>query len=132
MTIDYSIYLEQLKGRRYDEIRKEPVLSEGFFEYDYPDPIKYALESMYEIDPSYSYKLFSEVRKTQDFLTERLAKAGIQIDARYQGAHNCDSHVQLLGDLELMLILKKHGPSPAKDVQKLATEIMNILTSSGD
>jgi hypothetical protein len=130
MTTDYSIYLEHLKGRRYDEVRKEPVLSDGFFEYDYPDPIKYALESMYEIDPSYSYKLFSEVRKTQDFLTEKLAKSGIRVDARYQGAHNCDAHIQLLGDLELVLILKRHTAAPARDVQQLASAIMDILTSS--
>lgn len=130
MKKDYSTYLEYLKGRRYDEVLKEPVLSESFYEYDYPDPLKYAFEAMHEIDPSYSYKLFSTVKRTQDLLTQRLSKRDYQVDARYQGPHNCDTHTTLYGDLELVILLKEHGNNPAKKVEGLVSEIMDILSSA--
>lgn len=130
MNRDYSTYLEYLKSRRFDEVRKEPVLSDSFYETSYPDPVKYAFEAMHEIDISYSYKLFSTVRRTQDLLTQRLAKSNIIVDARYQGPHNCDSHISLFGDLELVIILKEHGNAPSKAVENLVTEMMHILTSA--
>lgn len=130
MTKDYSTYLEYLKGRRYDEVLKEPVLSDSFYEYDYPDALKYALEAMYEIDPSYSYKLFSTVRRTQDLLTQRLARRNIQVDARYQGPHNCDAHISLYSDLELVILLKNYSGNPTKKVEGMVADIMDILTSA--
>lgn len=127
MGRDYTTYLEYLKSRRYDEVRKEPVLSESFYEFEYPEPVKYALESMYEIDPSYSYKLFSEVRKTQEFITDKLSQRDIHVDARYQGPHNCDVHIQLLGDIELVVVLKDKSEKPSVDVERLFNEIIDIL-----
>jgi hypothetical protein len=127
MNKTYSTYLENLKGRRYDESLKGPVLSDGFHKYDYADPIKYALESMREIDPKYSYDLFTAFRKTQDLITQRLRKIDLFVDARYQGAHLTETHISLYEDLELILLLKDPKGKPAKEIQKLVTSIMAVL-----
>lgn len=129
MSKNYSTYIENLKGRRYDEVLHGPSLSNSFESTDYPDPVKYGLEAMKEIDPSYSYKLFSSFRTTQNLLAQRLKLVGKAIDVRYVGAHNTETHVELYGDLELLIVLRKFKKASA-DVQGLGNEIVNILTAA--
>ncbi len=129
MNKNYSTYLENLKGRRYDEELHGPYLSDGFQKTKYPDPVKYALEAMQEIDPSYSYKLFSSFRGTQNLITQKLRAKGLVVDVRYQGSHNTGAHIDLFGGLELIVLLKKYK-KPSQDVATLAREIINILNES--
>jgi hypothetical protein len=130
MNKEYSIYLENLKGRRYDEVLKEPIFSESFHQHDNPDVLKYVLESMHEIEPGYSYKLFSAIRRTQDLITQQLKMRDIVVDARYQGPHSTDTHIELYGDLEMMIILKSFDRKPSRSIEALATEITDILTKA--
>lgn len=130
MNRDYLKYLENLKKRRYDEVIKESVMSDGFHKSDYPAPVLYALEAMKEIDPSYSYKLYSSFRRTQDLLTQNLRKHSIPVDVRYHGPHSTETHIELYGDLELMVILRQFSSKPSQDVQRLAMEILEVLTTA--
>ena len=99
MNKSYSTHIENLKGRRYDEVLKDSIVSESFHSTQYPDVVKYVLEAMQEIDPSYSYKLFSAFRRTQDIITQGLRKKGIEVDVRYTGPHNAESHIEIYGCL---------------------------------
>ncbi len=129
MNHSYSTYLENLKGRRYDEELHGPTLSKGFADSTHPDPVKYALEAMQEIDHSYSYKLFSAIRGTQNLITQKLKAQDILVDVRYHGAHNTGTHIDLYGDLEMLLILKKYTKASA-DVGRLAKATINILNEA--
>ena len=127
MPNDYSLRIENLKSRRYDEALKEPVLSEAFSKTDYPDSVKYALESMVEIDPAYAYKVFAISRKIHEKLTKALKKRGYYVDYRYQGELKTYSNILLYGDVELIVIKKEVADKPHLDVQRLAMELLEIL-----
>ena len=127
---NYTSHIENLKSRRFDEVRNECVLSNGFFNGEFPDVLRYAMEAMQEVDPSYSYKLFSSFRRTQELLVNRLRTNGIEVDARYQGPVNTQTHIDLYGGLELLLILKKPTNNPSKMIQAMSTLIVNILDQS--
>lgn len=129
MAQDYSLRLENLKGRRYDEALKEPVLSEAFHKTDYPDSVKYALESMVEIDPAYAYKVYAISKKIHEKLTKALKKRGYYVDYRYQGELKTYSNILLYGDVELIVIKKVVNEKPHLDVQRLAMELLEILRS---
>ena len=122
-----AVRLENLKSRRYDEALKEPVLSEAFTKSDYPDSVKYALESMVEIDPAYAYKVFAISRKIHEKLTKALKKRGYYVDYRYQGELKTYSNILLYGDVELIVIKKEVAEKPHLDVQRLAMELLEIL-----
>ncbi|MBV6646417.1 MAG: hypothetical protein KI790_13260, partial [Cyclobacteriaceae bacterium] len=130
MSRDYSIYLENLKGRRYDEVLREPVLSEGFSRYEYGDAIRYALESMQEIDPAYTYKNYSTARRTQEIINNRLNETDLQVDFRYQGPISTNCHIQLYGDIELIVISRQYSKKPSKEVEVLAMEMVEALTAT--
>ncbi len=126
----YSTHLENLKGRRYDEVLQESVLSDSFHSQELPEVVTYALESMKEIDPSYSYKLFASFRSTQILVAERLEKNGVDVDCRYIGPHNCETHISLYGGLELLAILKKYDGKPSEQVNMMAGQIIEILNDA--
>ena len=71
------------------------------------------------------------MRRTQDLITEELEKIGISIDARYSGPHGTDTHIELFGELELLIVLKTFD-SPSKSVENLATQIQGILNNEGN
>lgn len=85
MTKDYSILLENLLGRRYDEALRESIVSDAFEECEYPDSIRYTLESMEEIEPSYTYKTFHLAKRIQDKIGKEFEKRNLRVDFRYQG-----------------------------------------------
>jgi hypothetical protein len=130
MNKEYSLYLENLKGRRFDEVLNESVYSEEFLHSNLPDPVKYTLEAMREVDVSYSYKLYSSIRRTQDLITQNLKKLNMSVDARYAGPHATDTHIELFGELELLMILKSYSDKPSKSVEKLAILIQGILSDA--
>ena len=127
MAHDYSLRLEKLKGRRYDEARKEPVLSDAFLKTKHPDSVKYALESMVEIDPAYAYKVYAVSRKIHEKVSKVLKKRGYHLDYRYQGELKTYSNILLYGDVEIMVINRETSKKPHIEVQKLAAELQEIL-----
>lgn len=124
---DYHLLVENLKGRRYDEALRESTLSEAFHQCNYSDCLKYTLESMVEIDPSYTYKVYSHSRKIHEKISNGLKKRGYSIDYRYQGELKTYSNILLYGDVEIIVINNKPSPKPHLDVQKMAMDILDIL-----
>jgi len=127
MELDYSVRIENLRGRRYDEALREPILSESFHHSEYSDCIKYVMESMLEIDPSYAYKVYAHSRKIHEKLHKTLLKRGFKIDYRYQGELKTYSNILLYGDVEIIVIKNNISDKPHIDIQRMAMELMDIL-----
>ncbi|MFT6883046.1 MAG: hypothetical protein ACI83W_001698 [Marinoscillum sp.] len=130
MNKDYSLLLENLLGRRYDEARRESVVSDAFETCDYPDSLRYVLESMEEIDTSYVYKTFHVAKKIQEKIETTVRTHSVSADFRYQGAVQTETNIALFGGVELLVLSKSFGNKPWDVVAKLAREIMEAL--SGD
>lgn len=129
MIQDYNILLENLQGRRFDEARRESILSESFEESEYGDCIKYCLECMHEIEPSYSYKSFHIARKLQEKLNKELQARNINVDFRYQGPIQTETHILLFGGIELIVLQESFDNTPWKTVKDLTREIIDILSA---
>ena len=127
MEHDYSLLLENLKGRRYDEALREPVLSEAFHQSGLSDCLLYTLESMVEIDVSYAYKVYANSRKIHENISKSLKKRGYEVDYRYQGALKTYSNILLYGDVEIIVIKKNVSDKPHVDMQTLAMDLLDIL-----
>jgi hypothetical protein len=130
MNKSYTDYIKNLKERRMDDVLQQAALSDDFYDESLPEVVRYALESMQEIDPSYNYKLFSSFRRTQDLITQRLKAVNIPVNVRYQGPHNTDTHVELYGELELLVILRNVNRKPSEAVESLGNTIVGILTDA--
>ncbi len=130
MNKDYSLLLENLLGRRYDEARRESVVSEAFENCDYPDSLRYVLECMEEIDTSYVYKTFHVAKKIQEKIEKTVRAHSVNADFRYQGAVQTETNIVLFGGVELLVLSKSFGDKPWEVVANLAREIMEAL--SGD
>ncbi len=127
MEHDYSQLIENLKERRYDEALHETVLSDGFKHSDYSDCIKYALESMMEIDASYAYKVYNNSKRIHDRLSKELQKRNVNVEYRYQGALKTYSDIHLYGEVEIIVIGSEVSDKPYEDIQSLGSELMDIL-----
>ncbi|MEQ9405732.1 MAG: hypothetical protein RIM99_19230 [Cyclobacteriaceae bacterium] len=130
MEHDYSLLIENLKGRRYDEALREPILSDGFEDSTLPDSVKYALESMLEIDVSYAYKVYYNSRRIHEIISRELSKREVEVEYRYQGALKTFTNILLYGDVEIIVLKKNPSDRPHQDIQRLSAELMDIL--SGD
>lgn len=129
MNKDYSILLENLLQRRYDEALRESIVSDSFEERGYGECLLYALESMQEIDPSYAYKTFSLAKRIQEKLAERFKKIDFPVDFRYQGDIQTETHVVLYGGVELIVLTEATNPKPWKKINLITQEVMDMLTS---
>ncbi|WP_258098118.1 hypothetical protein [Marinoscillum pacificum] len=128
MNKDYSVLLENLMGRRYDEALRESILSDAFEECEYPDALKYALEAMEEIDPSYAYKTFHITKRIQDKLDKVFNEINLKVDFRYQGPIQTETHIVLYGGVELMVLNKPYDKKPWVTINQIAGEVMGVLT----
>ncbi|WP_258104413.1 hypothetical protein [Marinoscillum sp. MHG1-6] len=128
MTQDYQLLLENLHGRRFDEARRESIFSDSYEDTNYGDSIKYCLEAMHEIDPSYSYKSFAVAKRVQDKISVALANSGKKADFRYRGPIQTETHILLYGGIELMVIQEAMTRKPWEEVKSLTEEIMHTLT----
>lgn len=127
MENDYSLLVENLKGRRYDEALREPAVSDAFHQSEFSDCMKYALESMLEIDVAYAYKVYAIARKIHETISKGLKKRGYSIDYRYQGELKTYSNILLYGDVEIIVINSKPSPKPHLDIQRMAMDMIDIL-----
>lgn len=128
MNKDYSLLLENLLGRRYDEALRESIVSDAFEESEYADCLKYALEAMQEIDPSYAYKTFHITKRIQEKISRAFEAINLSVDFRYQGAIQTETHVVLYGGVELLVLARSYDNKPWMVVHKLAREVMEVLT----
>lgn len=129
MNKDYSSLLENLLGRRYDEALRESIVSDAFEESEYSECLLYALESMQEIDPSYSYKTFHLAKRIQDKIATRFRAIDLQVDFRYQGDIQTETHIVLYGGVELIILSHSLDNKPWKKINHITQEIMDLLTS---
>jgi hypothetical protein len=130
MSKSYTDHIENLQKRRFDPEAQRLVVSEDFYDESLPEVVRYALESMQEIDTTYNYKLFTSFKRTQDLITQRLKALDIPVNVRYQGPHNTDTHVELFGELELLVILQEVDKKPSAEVEKLGSTISSILADA--
>lgn len=128
MIKDYELLLENLKGRRYDEARRESALSDAFEECGYNDCIRYCLESMQEIDVSYAYKAFYISKRIQEKLQKGFEELNTKVDFRYQGAIQTETNITLYGDLELMVIIDAPEDVAARKIKSITAAMMHLLT----
>ncbi len=128
MEQDYNLLIENLKGRRYDEALREPVLSDGFENSSLPDSVKYVLESMQEIDVSYAYKVYNNSRRIHEIINRALTQRNISVDYRYQGALKTFTNILLYGDVEIIVLKKDPSPKPHLDVKDLGQTLMDVLS----
>ena len=132
MTHDYSALLDNLHGRRFDEARRESIMSDSFEMCDYPESLKYCLECMEETDPSYAYKAFYVSKKIQEKLIKEFQVRDLKIDFRYQGPIQTETNILLFGGIELVLLQEAKSPKPWEQVKRLSAEVMDILTKEGE
>ncbi len=128
MNKDYGVLLENLMKRRYDEALRESILSDAFEECEYPAPLKYTLEAMEEIDPSYSYKTFHITKRIQDRLSKVFKEINLKADFRYQGPIQTETHIVLYGGVELIVLTHPQDKKPWLLINQIANEAMGILT----
>lgn len=105
MQLDYSLLLDNIKRRRYDEAIRKYVLSPSYFNEKLPKCVRYAHEAMLEIDSSYAYKVYANARRIHETITRELRQQNINVMIRYQGALRTDTHIRLYGEVDLLFLL---------------------------
>ena len=114
MQLDYSLLLDNIKRRRYDEAIRDHVLSASFFDENIPKSVRYALESMGEVDSSYAYKVYANTRKINESIDKELISKGIKAVVRYQGALRTETHIRLYGEVDMLFVMDETATN--KDV----------------
>lgn len=145
MINDYSKRLEQLRRRRTDHRIEKSILSESFWKSELGESIKYALESMKEIDPDYTKNTYVASEKVSENIKKGLEKIPIDIEFRNQGSVETNTHIKLHSDIDLLVILKtfetlekpQEPSSPYKgdalqDLKQLRNESFRVLDSVYD
>jgi hypothetical protein len=103
-------------------------VSDAFNEHDYSAVLLYALDSMCEVEPSYANKAFHIGKRIQEKLSKELKNRKYNVDFRYQGPIQTETHIVLYGDIELMVIAESVYSEPWKVVKNITMEMMDILT----
>ncbi len=127
MSTNYEHLINNLRKRRFDEARAEPIVSDAFIHRGYPNALRYALESMIEIDQSYSYKVFSIAKKIQDSISSGFQKKPVKVDFRYDGPIQTETHITLFGDVTLLTLITPQTTKPWQEVQFLIREIIELM-----
>lgn len=126
MNLDYNNLINNIKRRRFDEAIRDHVLSPSFADANIPDPVKYAMESMSEIDSAYAYKVYGVSRRIHELINRELLARNMRTDFRYQGALRVETHVRLYGEVDLLCILPENAPH--QHVYTLGQLIREIAT----
>ena len=98
MKKNYTQRLEKLKNRRLDEQLQKAVLSKSFSDIRIGESVKYALESMSPIDPSYTRNTYLASENIRNNLTKGLNSKGLIVEYRHQGSVETDTHIKLHSD----------------------------------
>jgi hypothetical protein len=126
MQLDYSLLLDNIKRRRYDEAIRKYVLSPSFFNEEIPKCVRYAHEAMLEIDSSYAYKVYANARRIHETISRELKQHNVNTMIRYQGALRTDTHVRLYGEVDLLFLLDEKATH--KDVFALGQMLRDIAS----
>lgn len=126
MQLDYTLLLDNIKRRRFDEAIRDHILSPSFSDESIPEPVRFAMESMQEVDQAYTYKVYANTRKIEKEILKNVNFPGVRIDVRYQGPLRTETHIRLYGEVDLMFILP--NGSSSKDVFTLGQQIKEIAS----
>lgn len=67
-TLDYKRRLENLQNRKFDNDLNKSVLSKSFSRTDFPENVKYLMESMLPIESNYNNKTIEAAQRVQNHL----------------------------------------------------------------
>ncbi len=109
MHLDFSLLMDNIKRRRFDEAIRDYVLSPSFADESIPISVRYAMESMQEIDSAYSYKVYANTRKIQDAVKAFPYSPSPAI--RYQGGLRTETHIRLYGEVDMLFLLDQNASS---------------------
>lgn len=142
MKKNYTLRLEKLKKRRLDDQLKKAVFSKSFSDIKISESVKYALESMSSIDPSYTKNTYLASENIKNNLTIGLNNKGLSVEFRHQGSVETDTHIKLHSDIDLLVFTEKfhsmelpltpsnpYQGDPLADLKELRQECYDVLNS---
>ena len=142
MNKNYTQRIEKLKKRRLDENLNKANLSESFSKSDISESIKYALESMAEIDSDYTKNTYLASEKISSNLTNGLSKKGISVEFRHQGSIETNTHIKIHSDIDILVFTKKYTSKeppltptnpydgdPLADLKQLRQDSFDVLNA---
>lgn len=142
MKKNYTQRLEKLKKRRLDDQLQKAVLSESFNNVNINESVKYVLESMSEIDPTYTRNTYVASENIRNNLTKGLSNKGLTVEYRHQGSVETNTHIKLHSDIDILVFSEKfyslepplvpsipYEGDPINDLNELRVECFNILNS---
>lgn len=142
MTKNYTKRLERLRERRTGASINESVLTKAFSDTRHGESVKYTLESMTEIDPSYTKNTYLASSSIQHNLSQGLSRKGIAVEFRHQGSVETNTHIKLHSDIDILTFTDKfitlehpqlpsspYTGDPNADLKELRDESFNILNS---
>jgi hypothetical protein len=142
MKKNYTQRLAKLKNRRYDDHIQKAILSESFSDITIGESVKYALESMSEIDPKYTKATYVASENIQNHLTPGLRNKGLTVEYRHQGSVETNMHIKLHSDIDILVFTDKYHAiepplpvpnpylgDPLADLKELRVECFRILDS---
>jgi hypothetical protein len=143
MKKNYTQRLEKLKKRRLDDQIQKAVFSESFSDIRISESVKYALESMSPINPSYTKNTYVASEKIKNNLTKELNNKGLTVVYRHQGSVETDTHIKLHSDIDILVFTEKYHSmeppltplspykgDPLADLKELRQECYNVLNST--
>lgn len=127
MGANYELLINNLRKRRFDEAKAQPITSDAFTNRGYPNALRYTLESMLEIDHSYSYKVFSIAKKIQDAIAVSFDNKPVDVDFRYDGPIQTETHITLFGDVTLLTLITPQTDKPWEEIKFIIREIITLM-----
>lgn len=141
--LNYTNRLNNLQKRRFDEDLKKSIISESFGKSEYPDNIKYMVESMMPIDQKYNEKTLVAADRVQSHLHGGY-KLHFNVAYRKQGSVMTGTNIKVHSDFDLLTIIDRYhytegeAKSPYKDtdpnddIKELRSQSIKILKSVYD
>lgn len=142
MNKNYTQRLDKLRKRRLDESIQKAVMSKSFSDINIGESVKYALESMSEIDPNYTQKTYAASENIRTNLSSGLNKKGLSVEYRHQGSIETNTHIRIHSDIDILVFTDKYFSveppltvtlvyqgDPLADLRELRQESFNVLNS---
>ncbi len=144
-NIDYNKRIEKLQQRRFDPDLQRSLVTESFKIREIPENIKYLVESMLPIEPSYNKKTLEASERIKSHLESGL-NLHFSRAYRTQGSVMTNTNIKVHSDLDLLTIIDRyyyHVPEipsnnpykdsdPDEDIQKLRNQSISILKTKYD
>lgn len=143
MNKNYTQRLDKLRKRRLDESIQKAVMSKSFSDINISESVKYALEAMSEIDPSYTKNTYLASENIRGNLTTGLNKKGLSVEYRHQGSIETNTHIKIHSDIDILVFTDKYFSveppvtvvsvyqgDPLNDLKELRQECFNILNAT--